>query len=166
MPAKELPSIFEEDWFIALPPRQQELLQVTYQLYEREAADPDQLADYGFIVFSAAKAYEGFIKQYLYDLQLISKRTFEGRRFRIGRAINPDVHNNQRDEYWLYDDLERMCGKAVAQQMWETWLECRNQVFHYFPLKYAPVTLQAAGSKVAMVIETMQQAYQCQLENL
>lgn len=160
-----LPTIAQEDWFKVLPEQQRQLIVISYQLYQRESESTQPLTDYGFVVFSMAKAYEGFIKQYLYDLQLISRKTFEGKRFRIGRSINPDVHFNQQDEYWLYDDLERMCGNEVALKIWDTWLECRNQVFHYFPRVVKPISLEAAAVKLQLMADAMASAYQCQLDN-
>jgi len=80
-----------------------------------------------------AKAYEGFLKKVLLDLNLISHKVYYGRRFRIGRALNPDVNPKQRDQWWLFDDLSRIFNQELAQEIWQTWLQCRNHVFHFFP---------------------------------
>lgn len=159
-------TILERPWFLQLPEEQQKLIELSIVLYEREQKLGTQLTDYSFIIFPIAKAYEGFIKQYLYDLHLISQNTFEGRRFRLGRALNPDIRESQRDEFWLFDDLANMCGEQIARSMWETWLECRNRIFHYFPSRNVQLTLTAAGSRLQLLDETITNAYQCRVDNL
>ena len=164
-------------WFSELEEAQQELIKLSYFLYQREAglggADKNSalagrvtavLYDYSFVVFPIAKAYEGFLKRYLFELNLISERTFEGKRFRIGRAMNPDIRENQQDEFWLYDDLELLCGKQTAHVLWQTWLQCRNRVVHFFPKEEHKITLSAAHERIEMVIETIDMAYQCKVD--
>jgi hypothetical protein len=151
-------------WFEQLEQDQQDLIKLSEYLYEREGMSQVQLSDYGFVVFPIAKAYEGFLKQYLFDLSLISQHTFESNRFRIGRAMNPDIRENQQDEFWLYDDLEQMCGATVAKDLWNTWLLCRNRVVHFFPLETHRIPLKTAGEKIEMVLNTIDMAYQCKVE--
>ena len=108
-------------WYNYLDIHQRELVDVSFTLLQKK----DLLAglkDFSFLVFPMSKAYEGFLKKIFYDLQLINRETYQGRRFRIGRAFNPDVREYQRDEDWLYDDVERKFGKDVARQLWNTWL--------------------------------------------
>jgi len=119
-------------WFQYLSPWQQDLVNTSFILSEKLFDDPE-IKDFSFIVFPMAKAYEGFLKKMLVDLGLITKRTYESRRFRIGRALNPDIRSNQRDAWWLYDDVARELGEDVAREVWETWLKCRNHIFHFFP---------------------------------
>ena len=109
-----------------------------------------------------SKAYEGFIKLYLLEMNLISRKVFEGKRFRIGRALNPDVRKDQRDKYWLYDDIERACGKQTIQELWTTWLQCRNQVFHYFPMKPQKMSLSVTFDRLNQIDESITAAFQCQ----
>lgn len=158
-------SVLMQPWFQQLSDWQRELIQTTLELYEREERMHSAFLDYSFIVFPISKAYEGFIKQFLFDLGLISAVTYADKRFRIGRAINPDVHPDRRDSWWLYDDVAKMCGKEIAQSLWTTWLECRNQVFHYFPRNERRLTLAEAASKMSMLLSTMEQAAHCQLKN-
>ncbi|MGD9129324.1 MAG: hypothetical protein PVJ09_02460, partial [Candidatus Woesebacteria bacterium] len=102
-------------WFLVLTPWQQNLVRTSYRLLEREKKHPNNFVDYSFIVFSMAKAYEGFLKKVLFDLKLIDKKAYEGRRFRIGRALNPDMREKYRDKFWLYDDLAKQCGERNAR---------------------------------------------------
>ncbi|PIR61843.1 MAG: hypothetical protein COY81_03425 [Candidatus Pacebacteria bacterium CG_4_10_14_0_8_um_filter_43_12] len=155
----------DRSWFSQLPKEQQKLLELSIVLYERERQLASQLTDYSFIIFPVAKAYEGFLKQYLLQIELISQTTFEGRRFRIGRSLNPDVRYDQRDQYWLYDDVARLCGEKLAHDLWEAWLSCRNRIFHYFPLHNVTLTLAEVGDKLGLLDVTMDQAFNCQVKN-
>ncbi|MBW7955230.1 hypothetical protein H3C66_00690 [Patescibacteria group bacterium] len=158
-------SILMQPWFMQLSSWQKELTETTLELYEREERMHSAFTDYSFVVFPISKAYEGFLKQYLFDLGLINAVTYADKRFRIGRAMNPDVHPKQRDQWWLYDDVKKICGPDIAASLWKTWLECRNQIFHYFPHNERRLTLQEAASKISMVISSMEQATHCQLKN-
>lgn len=140
---------------------QQEMIDQAKWLLVREENSGEHLKDYSFIVFPMAKAYEGFLKDYLFDMGLISQETYHSRRFRIGRALNPDISPNQRDAWWLYDDLVRSCGEEVAQMLWDTWLGCRNHVFHYFPGEKAVMDLAHARKNLARIESSMTMAKEC-----
>lgn len=149
-------------WFDFLNSWQQNLVKTTNKLCELEDDRLEhQLHDYSFLIFPMAKAYEGFIKKYLFDLKLIDKNTYESKRFRIGRAINPDVRHSHRDQYWLYDDLSQECGEAVARDLWEVWLKCRNRVFHYFPKEKNQLTYKESLEKIKMIDKAMTGAVTC-----
>ncbi len=150
----------EESWFNYLTQWQQQLVEVTSNLLE-QYENNETMADYSFIVFPMAKAYEGFLKKFLLDLKLISVKTYDGRRFRIGRALNPDVSEYQRDKYWLYDDVAKICSKKVARQLWNAWLHCRNKVFHYFPADMGLLTYLEAKEKVDEINMAMRAAAVC-----
>ncbi|KUK79482.1 MAG: hypothetical protein XD95_0351, partial [Microgenomates bacterium 39_7] len=93
-------SIFSgENWYQYLTDWQIQLADVTSKLLQIHQQDQEPLVDYSFIVFPMSKAYEGFLKKLFFDMKLISQETYEGHRFRIGRALNPDVSPNQRDQY-------------------------------------------------------------------
>jgi len=142
-------------WYRYLDLHQQELVNVSFSLLEKQDIFSD-IKDFSFMVFPMSKAYEGFLKKVFYDLQLISKETYQGRRFRIGRAFNPDVRSHQRDEDWLYDDVELQFGREVARQLWNTWLVCRNRVFHYFTNEKQALSFDEAKQKINMIVESIQ----------
>lgn len=154
--------ILHSEWFKVLSEEQQRLIMVSVQLYEREYSQPEHtFADYSFVVFPMSKAYEGFLKDRLYELHLIKKSSYEGRRFRIGKALNPDISENAKDEYWLYDDLAKMCGQEMARELWDSWLVCRNQVFHYFPTQTNAITLETAGKYLLKLGLSMKSFFEC-----
>jgi hypothetical protein len=150
-----------ESWYLYLHPKQQRLVRLAYYLYDREEQLESRLEDYSFIVFPMAKAFEGFIKQYLYDMQLIDQKTYEGKRFRIGRALNPDLSDRYRDEFWLFDDLTQECGRELAQNLWDVWLLCRNRVFHYYPKEKNSLTLEQAQEYLEQLGNSMAEAVSC-----
>jgi hypothetical protein len=156
-------------WLEHIESWQQELVELSYSLLAREQelsahAEYKPLSDYAFIVFPMAKGYEGFLKQYLLDQKLIDMPTYQSRRFRIGRALNPDVPQNQRDTFWLYDDVAHLCGEEVAKELWQVWLECRNHLFHYFPNQEYSVTLHQAAEHLDIMSHAMTAAYECSLK--
>jgi len=145
----------QTSWYKYLDLHQQELVDVSFSLLNKKALLTD-LKDFSFLVFPTSKAYEGFLKKVFYDLNLINKEIYQGRRFRIGRAFNPDVRSYQRDEDWLYDNIELKFGREVARQLWETWLQCRNRVFHYFTTEKQALNFDEAMQKINMIIKSMQ----------
>ncbi|PIR60448.1 MAG: hypothetical protein COU68_02550 [Candidatus Pacebacteria bacterium CG10_big_fil_rev_8_21_14_0_10_45_6] len=153
-------------WSSYLLPEVQTQVATALKLYERECKEPNKFLDYSFVVFPMSKGYEGFLKQYFFDLGLITTQTYEGERFRIGRALNPDVHENQRDEWWLFDDVARLCGQRTTRMLWDTWLICRNQTFHFFPKKTSQIDLPTAGKRLEMLATAMKAAVACQWDEL
>lgn len=159
-----LPAITTSSWYQYLNPHLRQLVDTAWQLHGQQAHPASceiETDDYSYIVFPMAKAYEGFLKQYFLDTGLISPEVYTSRRFRIGRALNPDVYEHQRDEDWLYDDLERRCSPTLARLLWETWLECRNRLFHYYPEKHRQLNQEQAGRCLLKMAEAMAAAVAC-----
>ena len=120
-------------WYDYLEEDLRELLAESFQLIKAVNLWSDHFHDYSFIVFPAAKAYEGFLKKLFLDLGFISEEDYYGRHFRIGKALNPQLEKRFRNES-IYDQVEKYCGgRKVADNLWETWKTCRNLVFHWFP---------------------------------
>lgn len=153
--------IEETSWFLFLDEKQKNLVKLSLALWEREKKLNSDLFDYSFILFPMSKAYEGFLKKYLYESGLLSEHMYKSRRFRIGRALNPDVRSEHRDGHWLYDDVARVCGKIVARNIWNVWLKSRNQVFHYFPDNANMLSIDDVGEHLSGVMEAMDQAVSC-----
>jgi len=150
-----------EPWFTHLSADLQDLAKTSILLYDYILEHQGKLPDYSFVVFSMSKAYEGFLKSYLFKKGLIDKKTYEGHRFRIGRALNPDLRNFYRDEQWLYDDLATTCGQDTAREIWEVWLKCRNRVFHFFPGENKMLTLEQAGEHLNLMINIFNKVMPC-----
>jgi hypothetical protein len=151
------------DWFRILPKPIQRLIQESFTLYEdAQSRIATPVYDYGYIVFPAAKAYEGFLKHYFYRNRLISKHALEDEHLRIGKAINPDLPYKFRDEDWLYEDLCRVCGVSTGRLLWRAWKQSRNKVFHYQVAKVDHLTLTQAAERVLLIVEAIKAAYQCE----
>ncbi len=142
-------------WFEYLDDCQRELVGVSFSLTNKRL-ELAGLSDYSFVVFPMAKAYEGFLKKIFLDLGLITKEVYEDRHFRIGRALNPDIRTSQKDEYWLYDNVAERFGNDLARHLWDTWLLCRNRVFHYFSNCDQFLSFDEAVKRIEMMMETMQ----------
>lgn len=122
---------------------------------------PEGVQDFAFIVFPLAKAYEGFLRDYFFQAGLISSHDYEGKHYRIGRSFNPDLPPRLRNEWWIYDDVERMCSPEVARQMWQAWIDGRNHLFHYYPHEKYELTYEEAVQRVWQLIEAMEAALAC-----
>ncbi len=76
--------------------------------------------DYSFIVFPAAKAYEGYLKKVFLDMGFIPPEDYHGKHFRIGKALNPFLEKRYRNNESVYDKIVTHCdGKELADTLWE-----------------------------------------------
>lgn len=150
----------EKKWYQQLSPELLPLVEQSLQLLRQAKANPEQFSNYDYVVFPFAKAYEPFLKKYLYDLNLIDERTYHSKKFSIGRSLNPDVHLEQRDQAWYYDDLVRHCGDKVAREIWQTWLK-RNQLFHLYPGEINSLSLTEAEAMINSFIRVIELCQHC-----
>jgi len=153
-------------WRLYLKPDLNEMVEVSQLLVEEYRGRSEAFTDFSFMVFPAAKAFEGFLKQYFMDLEILPHKVLTSKKFRIGRSLNPDLPQRLRDKYWLYDDVVRACTPEIARQLWETWLECRNQVFHYFPNEPKQLSYSEAEAKIDQIFEVVSQAVSCKIDYL
>ncbi len=147
-------------WWTYVDEPMRDLVAQSYELldHERDRAAESKYHDYGFIIFPMAKAFEGFLKKFLYDLHLISSRQYMGDRFRIGKALNPNLPKRYQWD-WVYPKLMDRCGsKELPQLLWDTWRKARNQVFHYFPDHHEFVGLDQAQAVIDEVSQVMDKA--------
>lgn len=116
--------------------------------------------DYSFVVFPIAKAYEGFLKKMFFDLGFITEEDYKGKRFRIGKALNPFLEKDLRGRESVYDKIVKYCGgKELADKLWEAWTNGRNLVFHWFPEEKRVVDFNEAQGKIKLIIEAMDMAF-------
>jgi hypothetical protein len=159
----------EKSWWNYLDKDLQELLRESEFLISEVGKWKETFRDYSFVVFPAAKAYEGFLKKILLDMHLISKEDYYGKHFRIGKSLNPTLEPKYRDEGWVYKRLSDFChGEKLPQKLWETWRLSRNLVFHWFPREVNALTLAQAKGRYIMIlsaIDAMFSACDIELEN-
>lgn len=161
----------QESWYQFLDHGMQDLVNQSYSLIQQEKkyAKP-RYHDYSYILFPIAKAYEGFLKKYLYTLELIDESVLYDRYFRIGRSLNPDLPDKFKDDNWLFDDLLKICRQSqagdLAKKLWQAWVEGRNQLFHYyFPDHVKFINLIEAEKLVDQFVTAMDQAVQLTIES-
>jgi uncharacterized protein (DUF2249 family) len=151
------------NWWKYLEAPLQELMRQSMDLIDREK---ERLVnekvlpyhDYSFVIFPAGKAYEGFLKELLLDLNMITKQQYYGEHFRIGRALSPNLPKRYRHG-WVFGKLGQVCGGDVLPLlMWETWKRARNRTFHYFPDKNEWNSLEQAEGLVGEIIQTMERS--------
>ncbi len=152
--------IKNKHWWNYLSKDLQEGLELSFRLSDISAQWSDRLHDYSFIVFPAAKAYEGFLKVVFLDMGLIGKEDFYSKNFRIGKSLNPDLEEKYKNNDWVYAKLAEYCkGRDLPDKLWTTWKESRNQTFHWFPGKKNTLTHAEAVEKLLMIISAIDEFF-------
>lgn len=154
-------TVLAQRWLNNLSSWQRKLVETSLQLLEMCETQEVEFSDYSFIVFPMAKAYEGFLKSFFLKMGFITKEVYEGKYFRIGRALNPDVNPANRDQDWIFEIVAQSCSTVKARLFWEAWLDCRNRIFHYFPRDEGLLSLAGAESKISQLIEAIETAIEC-----
>lgn len=153
-------SLQKRPWWSYLEEDLQELVKESSLLLTKVGSWDEKFHDYAFIVFPAAKAYEGFLKKLFLDLNLITEEQFYGKRFRVGKALNPALRPRWRKRYGVYDKLTKFCGgdNGLADTLWDTWREARNVLFHWFPNEKNAVSFDEANRKFEMILYAFDKA--------
>ncbi len=94
--------------------------------------DLDHISDYSFMVSPAAKAYEGYLKDFFLKINIIDKYSYESDRFRVGKTLNPSLRYKRFSIYQKLSDYDEK-GEELAEILWNAWKYGRNEIFHYFP---------------------------------
>jgi hypothetical protein len=121
---------------------------------ERYKSDPE-ITDYSFIVFSFAKAYEGFLKKFLLDSGLIKEGEYYGDDLRIGRVLNPHYISQKGNIFSKICDRSKG-GREFSTNLWRMWKRGRNTVFHYFPHNFRKLEYEEALKISEELIEAME----------
>lgn len=158
-------NLVQKPWWGYLDPDLQEsMLQSTDLL--RVSKSLDSYHDYSFIVFPASKAYEGFLKKVFLDMGFITREDYEGTRFRIGKALNPSLEVEARGKQWVYGQLAHYCGgSSLPDQLWETWKECRNLLFHWFPKEARSISRAEAEERLFQIVTAIDSVFrECKIK--
>ena len=149
--------LLSQEWFLKLKSPEKDLISEAFFLLGQAKESSRVLPDYSYVVFPAVKAYEGFIKRFLYQIGLISEEKYRGDFFRLGKALNPELEPRMRDEC-LFDELGNYFDdREFALRLWHTWKECRNKLVHYFPHRLDMITLKESEEKLKMVVTTIKE---------
>jgi hypothetical protein len=101
------------------------------------------VSDYSFLVFPFAKGYEGFLKKFLLDLNLIHPEEYFSDDIRIGRILNPKYVKESDNVFHRICDHSKE-GTHISQRLWDAWKRGRNSVFHYFPHNFKKLSYEEA----------------------
>jgi hypothetical protein len=143
-------------WWNYMEPDIRELLREAVILLTNVKKWKHRFHDYAFIVFPAAKAYEGFLKHLFLDMGFITEEDYRGKHFRIGRALNPALEPRFRDNESVYDRLVLYCrGRELPDTLWEAWRKGRNLTFHWFPDSINALTYSEARGCVDLIIKAI-----------
>lgn len=118
-----------------------------------------QFKDYSFLIFPFAKAYEGFLKQLFRDIKFISHLDYISDHLRLGKLLSPHLVTRLMDRS-LYAKIVDFANEQLAQQIWRTWKEGRNEVFHYFPHNLRAVSFEDAEKTIKDIMDTMSSSYE------
>jgi hypothetical protein len=156
----DISTLSKRGWWVYLEPDVKELVKESVVLMEKVGSWQEKFHDYSFVVFPAAKAYEGFLKSLFLEKGFISKEDYFGKRFRIGRALNPSLDRRYRKKESVYDRLVESYGsEELASRLWETWKSCRNLLFHWFPEEKNAISYPEARESVFLILDTMDDAH-------
>jgi len=152
-------SLEEHAWWYWIDEGVGELLKQSLTMIGEVKEWPEKYHDYAFVVFPAAKAYEGFLKKMFLERGFITREDYTGKRFRIGKALNPFLDQELRASESVYDRIVTHCGgQELADQLWNTWTGCRNVLFHWFPEEKNAIAFDEAKKRVYEILKAMDEA--------
>lgn len=153
-------------WWLYIEHDLQELLKQSYFLADVVQSwgvdlpgGKKKFHDYSFVIFPAAKAYEGFLKKVFLDMGFITQDDYYGKHFRIGKSLNPSLPSRLRKEE-VYTKIVKYAGSSVlADHLWETWKAARNLTFHWFPNEKNAITFEEAKKDLEMIVKAFDMLY-------
>lgn len=119
--------------------------------------ETERLSDYSFLVFPFSKAYEGFLKRFLFDTNLIREEDYYSDDIRIGRILNPNYFREKSNVFNKLCDKSKD-GRDVPKKLWSVWKRGRNLVFHYFPHNFRKLEYDEAIDIINEVVDAMNSA--------
>ncbi len=141
-----------------LSPSQQALARDGAFLVADSDRHPDTaLTDYSYLVFPFAKLYEGFLKQLLLDLRIMTQKEYKSDHYRVGKTLSPSLAGRL-GRRSAFGEIEQKFGGDLAVQLWQTWKNGRNLVFHYFPHNYRALTRERAKEIINTIVAVMERA--------
>ena len=114
----------------------------------------NHINDYSFVVAPAAKAYEGYLKDFFFDLEIIDENSYHSDRFRVGKTLNPSLRYKRYSIYRKLADLHND-GEQLAEKLWSAWKQGRNEIFHYFPDNVKKLTKTEAEDRITLILQAI-----------
>ncbi|HWS49123.1 MAG TPA: hypothetical protein VN174_03690 [Candidatus Methanoperedens sp.] len=119
-----------------------------------KSLEHDHINDYSFLVSPAAKAYEGYLKDFFLKTNIIDKYNYESDRFRVGKTLNPSLRYKRFSIYQKLANLNEE-GEILAEKLWNAWKYGRNEIFHYFPNNLKNLSREEAEERIAMLLNAI-----------
>lgn len=113
-----------------------------------------QISDFSFVVAPAAKAYEGYLKDFFFDLDIIDENSYHSDRFRVGKTLNPSLRYKRFSIYKKLTDIN-VNGEKLAEKLWSAWKQGRNEIFHYFPDNVKKLSLTEAQDRITLILKAI-----------
>lgn len=114
----------------------------------------NHINDYSFVVAPAAKAYEGYLKDFFFDLDIIDEYSYHSDRFRVGKTLNPSLRYKRFSIFKKLSDLSDH-GEQLAEKLWSAWKQGRNEIFHYFPGNVKKLTRVQAEDCITLILKAI-----------
>lgn len=114
----------------------------------------DHIYDYSFIVSPAAKAYEGFLKDFFLKINIIDDYSYHSDRFRVGKTLNPSLRYKRFSIYQKLIDIDEN-GEQLAEKLWNAWKFGRNEIFHYFPGTLKNLSRDEAEDRINLILDAI-----------
>ena len=119
--------------------------------------EKDHISDYSFIVSPAAKAYEGYLKDFFLKTNVIDRYNYESDRFRVGKTLNPSLRYKRYSIFRRLADLHPE-GEALAEVLWDAWKYGRNEIFHFFPNNFKHLDRRDAVDRIHLILTAIIQS--------
>ena len=96
----------------------------------------------------------------------ITQEDYDGKRFRIGKALNPSLEKHLRENESVYDKIVNFCNdETLADKLWEVWKNSRNMIFHWFPNEKNSISYDEAVDRVEQIIAAFDMAHkECRID--
>ncbi|MFA6602914.1 MAG: hypothetical protein WCT01_03870 [Candidatus Shapirobacteria bacterium] len=133
---------------------QQDLLIADIEIIFSRLKTIDKISDFSFIVAPAAKAYEGFLKEFFFRVGLIDKYTYQSDRFRVGKTLNPSLRYKRFSIFQKLAEIDPE-GEELAENLWNAWKYGRNEIFHYFPNISQNITYAESLERIHLILKAI-----------
>jgi len=124
------------------------------QLLLNKLQEFDHITDYSFLVAPAAKAYEGYLKDFFLKIGIMSQAEYAGERYRVGKTLNPSLRYARYSVYRKLTDIHEK-GEGLAEILWDAWKYGRNEIFHYFPHNLKRITRAEAEDRIDKILDAI-----------
>ncbi|HRT40187.1 MAG TPA: hypothetical protein P5299_02395 [Candidatus Woesebacteria bacterium] len=111
----------------------------------------DHINDYSFLVAPAAKAYEGYLKDFFLKIGLMSPTEYKSDRYRVGKTLNPSLRYRKLSVYRKLADIREQ-GEELAEILWSAWKLGRNEIFHYFQHNLKKLSREEAEERINQIL--------------